>query len=555
MWKKIIMTGCFVIASATLAIAGDVATYKDDFNSYPFLSDASPNWVSHNGRWEVTNGALHQLDEVLNGGLIFLDGKSFSDCQIKVKFNPAGNEKGVRAAGVVFRAKDCKNFYWIHFDSRNSQVVLARCATNNGWIVIQRAPKNKMVNGQWHDAEVTAVGNLITVKLNGKTVIEKKDNALTEGRVGLRVGQGLISFDDFEVTGRLTDDSKFVMTKVNEDKTTPRFDVPRVIVTKNCGQFPVMVHLGGQKIGAVIRAGAGHIGIRGRLDWITSEDGGKTWSKPSVIVDSPVDDRNPAAFVTEDGKIVVLYAEASMYDKKGQWDTKAGFYKLFQVESRDGGKSWSEKKSITFAGHVNYNVYGQGIILANGDILIPWYWSGGGFIRSTDGGKTWAPPQVIMKQGCSEIAMVEIAANEILAIARADGLFALRSKDNGKTWSKPVRITDKGFHPASIIKLADGKLFLTYGSRNRPYGVKVAISSDNGKTWSDKNTAFVTWDSANNDCGYPSAVQLADGSVAIISYAVGSSVLAWDIQSQCVVLAPAVLEKLAGKINKKEVRK
>ncbi len=544
MLKKLMTFACCAASTVAAVTASEVFSYKDNFENYPFLSDASPNWVSHNGRWEVVNGHLRQLDKVLNGGLIFLDGKSFSDCQIKVKFNPTGDEKGVRAAGVIFRAKDCKNFYWIHFDSRNSQVVLARCATNNGWIVIQRAPKNKMVNGQWHDAEVTAVGNLITVKLNGKVVIEKEDNALTEGRVGLRVGQGLISFDDFEVTGRLADDSKFVMTKADEDKATQRLNVPRVISSKNCGYFPVMVHLGGQKLGAVIRAGAGHIGIKGRLDWITSEDGGKTWSKPTVIVDSPYDDRNPAAYVTKDGKIVVLYAEASMYDEQGQWSPKSGFYKLFQVESTDGGKTWSEKKSIEFEGHINYNVYGQGITLANGDILVPWYWSGGGFIRSTDGGKTWTAPQVIMKQGCSEIAFVEVAENEILAMARADGLFAMRSLDNGKTWSAPERVTEKGLHPASIIKLADGRLFMAYGSRLRPYGVKVAISNDNGKTWKKENTAFVTWDSANTDCGYPSAVQLADGSVAIISYAVGSEILTWDAHSQCVVLSPEVLKKL-----------
>ena len=544
MLKKVMAFACCAASTVAAVTANEVFSYKDNFENYPFLSDASPNWVSHNGRWEVVNGILRQTDEVLNGGLIFLDGKSFSDCQIKVKFNPTGNEKGVRAAGVIFRAKDCKNFYWIHFDSRNSQVVLARCATNNGWIVIQRAPKNKMINGQWHEAEVTAVGKLITVKLNGQVVIEKEDSALTEGRVGLRVGQGLISFDDFEVAGRLSDDSKFVMSKVEADNATQRLELPRVIATKNCGYFPVMVHLGGQKLGAVIRAGAGHIGIKGRLDWITSEDGGKTWSKPTMIVDSPYDDRNPAAYVTKDGKIVVLYAEASMYDENGQWSPKSGFYKLFQVESTDGGKTWSDKKSITFDGHVNYNVYGQGITLANGDILVPWYWSGGGFIRSTDGGKTWTAPQVIMMQGCSEIAFVEVAENEILAMARADGLFALRSLDNGKTWSKPERVTEKGLHPASIIKLADGKLFLTYGSRNRPYGVKVAISKDNGKTWKAENTAFVSWDSANTDCGYPSAVQLADGSVAIICYAVGSGLLPWDAQSQCIMLSKEVIEKL-----------
>ena len=113
MLKKIAVLSCCITTAMMGAVASEVVTYKDDFSNYPFLSDASPNWVSHNGRWEVTNGVLRQLDKVLNGGLIFLDGKSFSDCQIKVKFNPTGDEKGVRAAGVIFRAQDCFNFYWI----------------------------------------------------------------------------------------------------------------------------------------------------------------------------------------------------------------------------------------------------------------------------------------------------------------------------------------------------------------------------------------------------------------------------------------------------------
>ena len=206
------------------------------------------------------------------------------------------------------------------------------------------------------------------------------------------------------------------------------------------------------------------------------------------------------------------------------------------------------KRPIAFDGYADSSVYGQGITLANGDILIPWYWKGGGFIRSTDGGKTWQPPKVITP--CSEVAFAEIAKNEILAIARHDGgCVILRSKDNGETWSKPEPFTPKGVHPATLIKLADGRLFAACGNRIRPYGIKVAISHDNGKTWDPKHTAFISWDSANIDSGYPSAVQLADGSVAVISYAVGSGLLPVDAQSQCAILSPAALKRLGGDDN------
>ena len=540
MWA---LVGCAALVSGAAAGA-EVGKFSDDFSNYGFLSDGSPVWVKHSGNWEMVDGVFRQTDDSINGCWTFLDKKSFSDCQVKVKFNPSGNAKGVRAAGVIFRAKDFQHFYWIHFDSRNSQVVLAKHTPANSWGVLQRAPKNKMPNGQWHTAEITAVGNKITAKLNGKTVIEKIDNSFPAGRVGLRCGQGNISFDDFEVTGRIADDSKFVMQQAGVDNKTQRLDVPRQIVAQNKGYFPVLVGLGGQQLGAVIRSGSGHVGKSGRLEWISSKDGGKSWSQPVVIADSPVDDRNPAAYVTKDGKIAVLYSEASTYNAAGHFDINAGTYDLYITESTDGGQSWSPKRQIVFPEWKYQSVYGQGIVLSNGDILVPWYWGGGGFIRSTDGGKSWQKPQIIMRNGCSEVAFVEIKANEILAVCRADGLFVMRSLDNGKSWDKPVRITGKGEHPASVIKLADGRLFMTYGHRNQPYGVKIAVSSDNGQSWKKENTAFVSYDSASMDCGYPSAVQLADGSVAIICYAVGSKLLPWDAQAQLITVPSDVLKKL-----------
>jgi photosystem II stability/assembly factor-like uncharacterized protein len=359
---------------------------------------------------------------------------------------------------------------------------------------------------------------------------------------------GILGFDDFEVSGPPADDSKFVRhTAHPEDGKTRRLAVPRVVSSRDCGYFPVLLHLGGQKLGAVIRAGAPHVGIGGRLDWICSEDGGKSWSQPSVIVDSRHDDRNPAAMLTRDGRIIVIYSEASTYNEKGEYNPKYGTFSLFLTESADGGKTWSPKRPLVFEGYQTQCVYGQGITLANGDLLVPWYTGKtvGGFIRSKDGGRTWRQPKVIGP--CCEIAFAEVAPKEIVAAGRTkSGCLILRSTDNGETWSKPERLTPKGMHPATLIRLADGRLFLAYGCRVRPFGIKVALSLDNGKSWKEEHSAYISWDSSNGDSGYPSAVQLADGSVVVVSYAVGSGMLPEAIQSQCAILSPESLNQLGA---------
>ena len=539
--RKAISIICVCLAFCAMA---ETVSFKDDFSAYSLLN-GEPNWEIHNGKWEFVNGTAHHTDVMFNGGVIFLKGKSFKDCTIRVCFKPEGNKRFVRAGGVIFRARDCYNFYWIHYDCLHSRVYLARRNKNRIWIPLKEVQNVAITPGVWHEAEVSAVGPKITAKLDGKVVLEKEDNALKEGRVGLRSGMGILSFDDFSVTGTPADDSKFVMTQeVAEDTKTRRIPASRVISSVKCGYFPVLVHLGGQKLGAVLRAGAAHVGIRGRLAWISSEDGGRTWSEPTTIVDSKWDDRNPAAYVTRDGKVVVIYAEASTYNERGDFIREAGTYDLFQTESSDGGKTWSPKKPIRFEGHANSSAYGQGIILQNGDILVPWYWKGGGFIRSTDGGKTWLPPKRI--SSCSEVALVETKPGEILAIIRqSEGCSMSRSLDNGNTWSKPQKLTPEGIHPATVIKLKDGRLLAAFGSRNRPYGIRVAISDDNGMSWPEEKMAFVSWDSGNTDSGYPSAVQLEDGSVAIICYAVGSGIHPYVIHSQCIILSPEILGALS----------
>jgi sialidase-1 len=57
---------------------------------------------------------------------------------------------------------------------------------------------------------------------------------------------------------------------------------------------------------------------------------------------------------------------------------------------------------------------------------------------------------------------------------------------------------------------------MTYGSRRPPYGNQARVSEDGGRTWSAPMT--ISADGAGGDLGYPSSVQLADGSLLSVWY-------------------------------------
>lgn len=327
--------------------------------------------------------------------------------------------------------------------------------------------------------------------------------------------------------------------------------IERVVAVEGQGYFPVMIRLRDGSLGAVLRGGAPHIGIGGRLDWIRSQDGGRTWSKPTQIVDSRWDDRNPSLGQMADGTLVVGYAEASTYDAQSRWDRSAGSYDLFFVTSRDGGKTWSERKGL-YAGPIcNGSAFGRIIHDKNKVALMviygganPSYEGPGkldgnaryysGLIRSEDNGRTWSDFSLILA-GHNEASLQLLPDGTLIAVARtADGALSVtESKDDGRHWSAPRNLTKRGQHPADICLLSGGTLLVTYGNRLQPYGVGCVVSRDNGKTWDYEHRRMLAWDSQNTDCGYPSTVQLADGEILTMYYSVGTGSLPKIAQAVC----------------------
>jgi hypothetical protein len=100
-------------------------------------------------------------------------------------------------------------------------------------------------------------------------------------------------------------------------QTTAVAPNPECLVVKGQGYFPVALQLADGRLAAVVRGGAPHIGLAGRLDMVFSSDEGQTWTAPTVVADGPQDDRNPAFGQAADGSLVVGYWECGYYDAAG----------------------------------------------------------------------------------------------------------------------------------------------------------------------------------------------------------------------------------------------
>ena len=121
---------------------------------------------------------------------------------------------------------------------------------------------------------------------------------------------------------------------------------------------------------------------------------------------------------------------------------------------------------------------------------------------------------------------IELEDGRIVVHIRAQGdkeapiftIYQSVSEDGGVSWSKPTALLGRlGGAPPHIIKSSSGMLICTYGYREAPYGIKAMFSSDGGNTWETDLNIYVN--GVNKDLGYPSTVELSDGSFLTVFYA------------------------------------
>ena len=344
--------------------------------------------------------------------------------------------------------------------------------------------------------------------------------------------------------------------RADESAPMPK-GLQRSLVVTGQGYFPVAIRLKDGRIAAVLRGGAGHLGIRGRLDIVFSSDEGKTWTRPTVVNDSPVDDRNPAFGQAANGDLIVGFWRTATYDENGRYNPRLDKPRnTWVTRSADGGKTWSEPTELDVSGIGWGSPYGKILTLPDGTLLMAIY---GGpqrrpgakaarredhsyLYRSTDNGKTWTRyAECSSGAQFNETALVRLPSGRLLAAMRSRRgaqVWLAESRDDGKTWSTPKQITPNSVHPADLVLLPDGRVLMAVGYRVGPFGVRGLVSDADGNFDWQRRFVLVN-DGIGGDCGYPSSVVLRDGCVLTLYYANGSKEHpAWRVHCGAVIYTP-----------------
>jgi hypothetical protein len=349
----------------------------------------------------------------------------------------------------------------------------------------------------------------------------------------------------FSATRAATPKCKILETKIISHQPENYHGWPTLAGRKN-GQL-LLVYSGGREE---------HVCPFGRVELMVSSDAGGTWGWPQVLLDSAIDDRDAGVLETARGSILVTtftslaYAERLLDkvvkkipgepgawppDKLKRWqaaherlsaEQRQAELGQWMIRSTNGGVTWSARYSCI----VN-SPHGP-IQLADGRLLYAGkeLWTGqrrNGVCESKDDGQSWQWLAEIptragdANQQYHELHAVETGPGKIIAHIRNHNpannneTLQTESADGGKTWTMPHPIGVWGL-PAHLLRLRSGDLLMTYGYRRAPFGNQARLSDDAGKTWSEALT--LSADGASGDLGYPSTVELTDGTLLTVWY-------------------------------------
>ena len=297
-----------------------------------------------------------------------------------------------------------------------------------------------------------------------------------------------------------------------------------------------------------------HVCPWGQSVLFTGDAEGRNWSMPQIVNNSPIDDRDCGVTALDDGKYLISWftsdtrhyfpsggpARTETLDFRGlldSWDEAmiqrylGSFVRVFD------GTTWGKAVAVAVTAP-----HGP-IRLRNGDL----FYLGNAFGRrgtdgvlhfamknldgslpqallSRDGGKTWADrggiPAVSGVNAFCEPHAIELNDGRILGLLRTHtdaphfSIWQTISADGGMTWSVPYQVAAGS--PPHLLRHSSGLIIGSYGYREPGFGQRAMFSTDDGKTWD--TDWIIRDDGPSSDLGYPSSVELSDGSIYTVYY-------------------------------------
>lgn len=323
----------------------------------------------------------------------------------------------------------------------------------------------------------------------------------------------------------------------------------RLVSVDNVCAWPNLTKLSDGTIHASIFNQPSHARREGSVEVWSTNDGGLFWKKSGLaaVHDKGTNRMNVAA--GKNGKDELVVVASGWELKPGETPEAAmdlvGVLRAWISISEDGGRKWKTYKNgfpVAEAGMTQFIPFGDILEARDGSLRVLAYAQSldkainkVSMFRSEDQGISWtwvshlsdASGPTAFAGGHNETAFFQTGSDTWIAAARrwkagaAMDLFI--SKDDGASWQYLRQLTEERQHPGHITALDNGDLLLTYGNRiPGEYGVAVKFSADQGKTWSEEY--LVVDDLNSSDCGYPSSVQLPNGSIMTAYYSNGNAV-------------------------------
>lgn len=318
----------------------------------------------------------------------------------------------------------------------------------------------------------------------------------------------------------------------------------RFIAIDQACAWPNLSLLPDGKIAAIIWPYMNHGVTEGSAECWVSADGGKTWNKSGIPVPhTQGTNRMNVAAGPVGNQLVALV---------GGWNERVPFepgrslgpasHRGLTIQpvtavSDDSGTTWNSFSGPQFPLRPSGKglvPYGRIAKLKEGGLGAFLYGEGVYFYHSNDGGRNWTLRGTLTKENThNETTWVELENGDLFAAARTYGdmrLDGYRSVDGGRTWKLEGPITLARQHPGDLLKLPDGRVLLSYATRNPGlYGIWIQIADPQMKTWStpmmlvdlEGSTELQLNPVPPGDGGYPSTVQLADGTFVTAYYSRG----------------------------------
>lgn len=283
---------------------------------------------------------------------------------------------------------------------------------------------------------------------------------------------------------------------------------------------------------------------------VRSRDGGETWTRePELIAAHPWGgSQDPCLIEHRDGSILCASYLWTWLDRQagaqslgtvelGQYVFQGGYL----MRSEDGGRSW--KGPIyppPLAGRDIRNgfgkplpVYNRGAMCQGRDGRLYWavaYPKGGRgqtdvhLMISSDRGDTWQYASVVAtdeKVVFNEASLYETPKGDLVAFLRTAGFndhtVVSRSRNGGRSF-EPWQDAGWQGHPHHAVQLEDGRVFLVYGYRHPPYGIRARILDAECTDFATAPEFVLRDDGGNGDLGYPWAVALPGRRILAVYY-------------------------------------